>query len=394
MSMISWKLLFAVSCLLSLLSFCSAVQTCESRVFSGGRTFRTCSDLPVLDSFIHFSYVQETGVLDVAYRHAKMEPSSWVSWAINPRGHGMSGAQSVVAYRNSTTGLMRAYTSPIASYSTILQEGPLSFKANNISAEYSSDSEMTIFATLVLPPNTTVVNHLWQDGPVLEGGRLGMHAMGGDHLKSMGTLDLLSGRVLASKGGGPTTYMSRVKNAHGIINAVSWGFLMPLGGLAARYMKTYDTLDPMWFYIHVICQSLGYFIGLSGGLGTAIFMWRSTGFRLGPHSIIGVVLFILGFLQILALKARPDKDHKYRRYWNWYHHAVGYVVIGLSIYNIYKGLAILQPANTWRIVYTAAIGFVGLVAIVMEIVQFEKQWGWIFSCCRGSNAKDAGSIEV
>ncbi|KAG2258498.1 hypothetical protein Bca52824_077792 [Brassica carinata] len=75
---------------------------------------------------------------------------------------------------------------------------------------------------MVLPPNTTVVNHLWQDGPLKEGDRLGMHAMSGDHLKSMSTLDLLSGQVTASKSVNGNILL--VKRIHGLVNTVSWGF--------------------------------------------------------------------------------------------------------------------------------------------------------------------------
>ncbi|KAG2258415.1 hypothetical protein Bca52824_077709 [Brassica carinata] len=304
---------------------------CEAHIFNNGKHYRSCKDLPVLDSFLHFSYARETGVLEVAYRHANLESSSWIAWAINPTKKGMLGAQCLVAYRNSTSGVMRAYTSSINSYSTMLQESPLSFGVTQVPAEYV-DGEMTIFATLVLPPNTTVVNHLWQDGPLKGGDRLGMHAMSGDHLKSMSTLDLLSGQVTESKSDNGN--MLLVKRIHGLVNTVSWGILMPIGVMAARYMKTYETLDPTW-----------------------------------------VLIFCLGFLQILALKARPAKEHRFRTYWNWYHHTVGYVVIVLSVYNIYKGFVILQPGSGWKIAYTTIICAIGAFAIVMEILQFKKRWG-------------------
>ncbi|KAG2258486.1 hypothetical protein Bca52824_077780 [Brassica carinata] len=345
---------------------------CEAHIFNNGKHYRSCKDLPVLDSFLHFSYARETGVLEVAYRHANLESSSWIAWAINPTKKGMLGAQCLVAYRNSTSGVMRAYTSSINSYSTMLQESPLSFGVTQVPAEYV-DGEMTIFATLVLPPNTTVVNHLWQDGPLKGGDRLGMHAMSGDHLKSMSTLDLLSGQVTESKSDNGN--MLLVKRIHGLVNTVSWGILMPIGVMAARYMKTYETLDPTWFYVHVICQLTGYLAGLLGGLGTAIYMAWHTGMRSTAHTVIGVLIFCLGFLQILALKARPAKEHRFRTYWNWYHHTVGYVVIVLSVYNIYKGFVILQPGSGWKIAYTTIICAIGAFAIVMEILQFKKRWG-------------------
>ncbi|ESQ32389.1 hypothetical protein EUTSA_v10005638mg [Eutrema salsugineum] len=397
---LSSRTVFAVLCFLFLLAPCftratttDVVQSrCDSHNFNNGKHFRSCIDLPVLDSFLHFSYVRETGVLEVAYRHTNIESSSWIAWGINPTGKGMLGAQTLLAYRNSTSGSMRAYTSSIKSYSTMLQEGPLSFRVTQLSAEYLN-GEMTIFATIVLPSNTTVVNHLWQDGPLKEGNRLGMHAMGGDHLKSMATLDLLSGQVTATKPANGN--MLRVKQIHGVVNAVSWGIFMPIGAMAARYMRTYQGLDPMWFYVHIFFQTTGYLAGLLGGLGTAIYMAKHTGMRATPHTVIGLVLYCLGLLQILALKARPDKDHKYRRYWNWYHHTMGYLVIVLSIYNIYKGLAILRPGSSWMIAYTAIIGVIGLFAIVMEILQFNKRWaGLCFKKSQGLEADQTARIDV
>ncbi|KAG7533444.1 Cytochrome b561/ferric reductase transmembrane, partial [Arabidopsis thaliana x Arabidopsis arenosa] len=365
---------------------------CDSKQFRNGKHFRSCIDLPVLDSYLHFSYVRETGVLDVAYRHTNVESSSWIAWGINPTSKGMVGAQTLLAYRNSSSGFMRAYTSSIKDYSTKLQEGPLSFHVTQLSAEFLN-GEMTIFATIVLPTNTTVVNHLWQDGPLKEGDRLGMHAMNRDHLKSMASLDLLSGQVTTTKAA--NDIMLLVKNIHGLVNAVCWGIFMPIGVMAARYMRTYKGLDPTWFYIHIFFQTTGYFGGLLGGLGTAIYMAKHTGMRSTPHTVIGIFLFALGFLQILALKARPDKNHKYRKYWNWYHHTVGYVVIVLSVYNIYKGLAILQPGSSWKIAYSTIIGVIGLFAIVMEILQFNKRWGGL--CCKKSKdleADQTASIDV
>ncbi|KAF3526222.1 hypothetical protein F2Q69_00049488 [Brassica cretica] len=80
--------------------------------------------------------------------HANLESSTWIAWAINTTSKDMLGAQALVAY---------------------------------LSAEYL-DRQMTILVTMVmvLPSNTTVVNHLWQDGP-LKRDRLGMHAMSDDN---------------------------------------------------------------------------------------------------------------------------------------------------------------------------------------------------------------------
>ena len=53
-------------------------------------------------------------------------------------------------------------------------------------------------------------------------------------------------------------YMQR----HAILNTVGWGILLPLGVIAARYLKPFT--DPAWFYVHVLVQSIGYILGVVG----------------------------------------------------------------------------------------------------------------------------------
>jgi hypothetical protein len=69
---------------------------------------------------------------------------------------------------------------------------------------------------------------------------------------------------------------------------------------------------------------------------------------------------------VFALLLRPQKDHKYRLYWNIYHHSVGYSVIILSIINIYEGLDILDPEKKWKKIYSGILIFMGVVAAILE----------------------------
>lgn len=63
---------------------------------------------------------------------------------------------------------------------------------------------------------------------------------------------------------------------------------------------------------------------------------------------------------------RPKPEHKYRVYWNIYHHTIGYSVIILAVVNVFKGLDILSPEKHWRNSYTAIIVVLGIVAAVLE----------------------------
>ena len=72
---------------------------------------------------------------------------------------------------------MTVYTSPVTTYKTQLQPGSLSFPVFDLSA-VQENNDMIIFATIQLPGNATVANHVWQEGPVY-GIVPGIHALSG-----------------------------------------------------------------------------------------------------------------------------------------------------------------------------------------------------------------------
>ncbi|KAF8043012.1 hypothetical protein BT93_A1373 [Corymbia citriodora subsp. variegata] len=335
-------------------------QTCQSYTFSGNRTYTSCVDLPVLSSYLHWNYDQASSVADIAFRATGVTQSNWVSWAINPSSLQMVGSQALVAYQNSS-GVLWAYTSSVDTLGTTLTPGSLAFGVPNISAALDGD-QMTIFATLQLSSGTTTVNQVWQVGPV-ENGSPGTHATSGANVQSVGTLDLLSGTTVGS--GGSASPRQRRRNVHGVLNAVSWGTLMPMGALIARYLKVFQSADPAWFYLHVSCQASAYAVGVAGW-ATGLKLKSESSVNYNVHGNIGLALFILGTLQGFALLLRPKKDHKYRIYWNIYHYAVGYTVIVLSIVNVFKGLEILDPEQKWRTTYIAIVASLGAGAAVLE----------------------------
>lgn len=353
--------LFLVALALSA-SSSSYAQNCSDHVFSNGARFAVCNRLPVLDSFLHWTYHRENHTADIAYRHSNVTASNWVAWALNIGGSGMRGAQCLVAIPNSN-GSVRAYTTPISGYGTQLQQGDLSFRVSNLSAVFSN-RETTIFATLFLPANRTQFNTVWQDGTV-SGGTPSIHSTSGDNVKSTGTVDFATGQSAGGGGAGTTSVMRR-RNVHGVLNAVSWGVLMPMGALIARHMKF---LNPAWFYLHVGCQLTAYGVGVAGW-GTGMKLGSdSKGITHTTHRNIGITLFALGTLQMLALLVRPKPGHKYRSYWNWYHRSVGLAVIALGIANVFKGFSALGGQKHWKTAYRVVIIVLAALAVLLEILK-------------------------
>lgn len=85
-----------------------------------------------------------------------------------------------------------------------------------------------------------------------------------------------------------------------MLNAVSWGVLMPVGVIIARYLKVFKSAGPAWFYLHVACQSSAYVIGVAGW-GTGLKLGSdSVAVQYNKHRRIGIALFCLGTLQVIS----------------------------------------------------------------------------------------------
>lgn len=73
-------------------------------------------------------------------------------------------------------------------------------------------------------------------------------------------------------------------------------------------------------------------------------------------------------MQVFALLLRPTPDHKYRLYWNIYHWAVGYAIIVTSVFNVLKGLSLLDPEIQWRHAYIVTAISSGIISAALEAI--------------------------
>ncbi|XP_031255661.1 cytochrome b561 and DOMON domain-containing protein At3g25290-like [Pistacia vera] len=353
-------------------------QTCKSQKLTNNNVYSHCLDLPTLASYLHFSYDSTNRSLSVAFVATPSNSNGWIAWAINPTGTGMAGAQSLVASKDST-GAVTVKTYNISSYSSVVPE-KLSFEVWDTSAD-ESGGFMRLYGKVKVPEELAKagkVNQVWQMGPgVGANGMLEKHDFAPANLNARATLDLSGAQSTAGSTG--TDSRTKKKNIHGILNAVSWGILFPLGAIIARYVRTFESADPAWFYLHASCQSSAYVIGVAGW-GTGLKLGsESKGVTYSHHRNIGIAVFCLATVQIFALFLRPKKDHKYRFYWNIYHHGVGYAILVLGILNIFKGLDILNPAEKWKTAYIIVIAVLGGIAVLLEAVT------WIVVIKRKSN---------
>ncbi|KAJ8648806.1 hypothetical protein MRB53_001829 [Persea americana] len=190
-------ILFLILFSLSFLTLSANGLTCSSQTFSNNRLFASCSDLPHLDSTLHWTYSSKS-TLSLAFVAPPAKPNGWISWAINPTSTGMIGAQSLIAFPQSD-GSITIQTFNITSYGPV-QQSPIAFEVSGASAEYSGGL-MKIFATVKLPVGMTKVNQVWQVGGSVTNGVPDKHDFKADNMNSKGTLDLLKGESGSSSGG-------------------------------------------------------------------------------------------------------------------------------------------------------------------------------------------------
>ncbi|KAI3760293.1 hypothetical protein L1987_50686 [Smallanthus sonchifolius] len=365
--------IFILTVVFLLISRSHAQPTCATQKFTNNERYDRCIDLPELGSYLHWSLDVAKDKVDIVFIAPPATPGGWVSWAINPTGDGMVGSQSLIAYA-AANGSMVVDTYNVSSYGAVVK-GKLDFDVTDMKAD-NSDGVMRIFATVELPEKgQTVVNQVWQvGGSVTDGGVPVRHDFQPGNLGSKGSLDLLSGEI---SGGGNRNSKTKKRNIHGILNAVSWGILFPVGIMIARYLRAFPAADPAWFYLHGSLQVSAYAIGVAGwGTGMKLGS-ESKGVKYFVHRNIGIALFCLATLQVLALFLRPKVGHKFRFYWNIYHHGTGYAVITLGILNVFKGLEILSPSSKWKLAYITIISSLGIIAFVLEaftwIVVFKRK---------------------
>jgi hypothetical protein len=69
----------------------------------------------------------------------------------------------------------------------------------------------------------------------------------------------------------------------------------------------------------------------------------------------------------MALLARPDKESKLRKYWNWYHHTVGRILIIFTIANIFYGIRLGETGKSWSAGYGVVLVVLFIITVALEL---------------------------
>lgn len=91
----------------------------------------------------------------------------------------------------------------------------------------------------------------------------------------------------------------RTRKTHGVLALLGWGLILPVGAIVARYLKH---RDPLWYYLHVVIQFIGFIIVLAAVVvGTSLYDRISA--NIPAHRGIGIFALVLSILQVCSLSA-------------------------------------------------------------------------------------------
>ncbi|KAK4339394.1 hypothetical protein RND71_040856 [Anisodus tanguticus] len=114
----------------------------------------------------------------------------------------------------------------------------------------------------------------------------------------------------------------------------------------------------------MINNMLGVILGLTG-VAVGIQLNNKLQPHIPGHQGIGILIFVLSILQVLAFFVRTDKDSKYRKYWNLYHSWMG-IALFFGAVNIVSGMHYEGAGQGWKIGYGFVLGSTMLACIILE----------------------------
>ncbi|XP_040378319.1 cytochrome b561 and DOMON domain-containing protein At2g04850 [Oryza brachyantha] len=352
------------------------------------RTYAKCIALPTQGATLAWTYDARNATLDAAFTGSFISPSGWVAWGVNRDAPAMTGARVVAAFSDPSTGALLALPF-VLSPDVKLQASPLVSRPLDIPLLASSASlvgsartvrdgaTVTIAATIRLSPNRTKLHFVWNRGLYVQGYSPAIHPTDASDLASHATVDILTTATEASP-----TASAALQWAHGSLNALSWGFLLPMGAAVARYLRPCASTGPAWFYAHAAVQATGYALGAAGFALGLVMGSASPGVTYKLHRGLGVAAATAGSLQTLAMLFRPKTTNRYRKYWKSYHHLVGYGCVVVGVVNVFQGFEVMGlGASYWKLGYCMAMATLVGGCVALEVN------AWVVFCRRQQEEK-------
>ncbi|KAK4279121.1 hypothetical protein QN277_016874 [Acacia crassicarpa] len=354
------------------------------------KSFQKCMALPTQQASIAWTFHPRNTTLDLVFFGTFISPSGWVGWGMNPTSPEMTGTRALISFPDPNSGqiILLPY---ILDPTVKLQKSPLLSRPLDIHLLSSSaamyggkmatahnGATVQIFSTLKLKPNKTKIHLVWNRGLYVQGYSPTIHPTTSSDLSSITTFDVLSGSSAAQH----NVNIKSLRIIHATINAISWGLLLPIGAVTARYLRHIQSLGPTWFYVHAGIQLFAFTLG-TVGFAIGVCLGRlSPGVEYSLHRKLGFAVFCLGALQTVALLFRPKTTNKFRKYWKSYHHFVGYGCVVLGFVNVFQGFQVMGASRSYaKLAYCLGLSTLIGVCIALEVNS------WVVFCRKSKEEK-------
>lgn len=366
---------------------CTTTTTTNSPILL--KPYQKCVNLPTQEASFSWTYHHLNSTLETAFYGSFISPSGWVGVGLNPTSPQMTGTRSLIAFSDPTSSSLlllpflldpsvKLQSSPLLSHPFPNSGSHLRLVSSSAtllsSPSVAADAAIEIRATFkLLNPNLTKINLVWNRGLYVQNLSPTIHPTSPSDLNSRATIDLLSPSASVKF---KPTISSTLRPIHAILNALSWGFFLPIGVITARYLRHCPSAGPTWFYAHAAIQIPGFLLG-TAGFATGLIMGKeSIGIVYGMHRGLGIGVFCMGALQAAALVMRPGTTSRYRRYWKSYHHLVGYGCVVVGVVNVFQGMEVMGVGggSYWRLAYCLVVATMVGGCVGLEVN------GWVVFC--------------
>ncbi|KAJ7961737.1 Cytochrome b561 and DOMON domain-containing protein [Quillaja saponaria] len=290
------------------------------------------------------------------------DSNSYVAMGFSANG-GMVGSTAVVGWisSNGGGGIKKYYLGGTSSNQVVPDNGNLQIQSN--STLITSQSSRVYIAFQL------VTNYQPESQLIYAVGPTGIFPSAPSYVL-MQHLDKISTRINYATGlSSSQASYTTLRRSHGLLNIMGWGILVIIGAIVARHFKQWD---PIWFYLHTSVQSSAFILGLIGII-CGFALETKLNANVSTHKSLGVFILVLGCLQVMAFLARPNKDLKVRKYWNWYHHNVGRILIIFSVANIFYGIHLGKEGNGWKAGYGIVLVILITISVVLEIRMWTRK---------------------
>jgi hypothetical protein len=167
----------------------------------------------------------------------------------------------------------------------------------------------------------------------------------------------------------------QMKQAHGILMFLTWGAILPIGVIFARYCRSFHSLNRIvpdaWFKIHRAMQICGYIGSLVAAVIAFIVVGSSNHFKTtNGHSQIGLTVMSLGLLQLSLAVFRPPASKfksRFRILWEYQHILTGVLSLLLSAAAIITGILWFRAPIFLLYLYISWLCALFIVVVVLEI---------------------------